>query len=363
MVIKYPDIYEETAVFQMKTRWISGQGLLATIDEPHRQQRKILNTSFSPGQLKEIFPIMYNYSHSLEGIGQCTLGYSFEPLIEDLYNPCGEAFNGVEATIFLMHVLRVLLPYIVNIGSAHLRRHILEWIPYPRLQRVREIVDTLDKTAKEILQAKRAVLTHGDEAMNKMADHGKDTMSLLLKSDVTADAEDRISDVELLGHMSTLIFAGMNTVSHTTSRILHQLSRYQEIQNKLRDELLNMQARSIQDGNDLTYDDLLCLPYLDALCKETLFPAVSFIGRRTQESTTMRLTSNTYLGLWGNDAHEWRPERWFDTNIVKGSGGTKTPGEAAGPAGYRFAEMEMKAILYTLLPSFGFDLPSDKEIC
>lgn len=81
-----------------------------------------------------------------------------------------------------MHFLRILLPYIVKFGSAKFRRRILEWTPYPRLQRLREIVDTLDRTATEVLQMKRAALERGDQELAQTTGEGKDIMSVLCKS-------------------------------------------------------------------------------------------------------------------------------------------------------------------------------------
>lgn len=64
----------------------------------------------------------------------------------------------------------------------------------------------------------------------------------------------------------TLIFAVDETTSVALSRILHVLSLHPEIQEKLRLELMNTQ----NERWDLSYDDLMKLPYLDAVCKETL---------------------------------------------------------------------------------------------
>lgn len=136
---------------------------------------------------------------ALEIVGQCGLGYSFDPLVEKAHNECGRAFKALESvhplwvsqppltlflisqrpTIFPMHVLRILLPYIVKIGSPQFRRRVLEWTPYPRLQRVREIVDTLENTSKDILKMKRAALERGDEELVKLTAEGKDIMSIL----------------------------------------------------------------------------------------------------------------------------------------------------------------------------------------
>jgi cytochrome P450 len=48
--------------------------------------------------------------------------------------------------------------------------------------------------------------------------------------------------------------------------VLQLLATHPEIQDKLREELLD--ARSA--GADLSYDTLVELPYLDAVCRETL---------------------------------------------------------------------------------------------
>ncbi len=52
------------------------------------------------------------------------------------------------------------------------------------------------------------------------------------------------------------------------SRVLHLLSKYPGAQDKLRQELV--EARGKKDGEDLSYDELVSLPYLDAICRETL---------------------------------------------------------------------------------------------
>ena len=65
---------------------------------------------------------------------------------------------------------------------------------------------------------------------------------------------------------STLIFAAMDTTSSALARILHLLSTNLDVQNKLRQEIVEARSRN---GN-LEYDDLVALPYLDAVCRETL---------------------------------------------------------------------------------------------
>jgi len=63
----------------------------------------------------------------------------------------------------------------------------------------------------------------------------------------------------------TLTFAAMDTTSAALGRILFLLSIHQDVQNKLRQEIT--EARK---SGDLSYDELVALPYLDAVCRETL---------------------------------------------------------------------------------------------
>lgn len=64
---------------------------------------------------------------------------------------------------------------------------------------------------------------------------------------------------------STLIFAAMDTTSNAISKTLNLLAEHPEVQEKLRRELVE----ASQEG-DIPYDDLVHLPYLDAVCRETL---------------------------------------------------------------------------------------------
>ena len=84
-------------------------------------------------------------------------------------------------------------------------------------------------------------------------------------------------------HRSTFILAGMDTTSNALSRILHLLSQNPSVQEKLRAEILEAQGEAGTDSDaHIPYDDLVKLPYLDAVCRETLrlHAPVEAIGRR-----------------------------------------------------------------------------------
>lgn len=57
----------------------------------------------------------------------------------------------------------------------------------------------------------------------------------------------------------------MDTTSNALSMTLSLLAQHPLVQHKLREEILEA-----AQGEDLDYDALVSLPYLDAVCRETL---------------------------------------------------------------------------------------------
>lgn len=64
---------------------------------------------------------------------------------------------------------------------------------------------------------------------------------------------------------SLLLFAATDTTSHLMAQVLQLLAEHPDIQDKVRAEIL-----ASRGGQDISYDQLQALPYLDAVCKETL---------------------------------------------------------------------------------------------
>lgn len=60
----------------------------------------------------------------------------------------------------------------------------------------------------------------------------------------------------------------MDTTSNALSRIFGVLATHPEAQETLRQEILD--ARERIGDKDFTYDELEALPFLDAVCRETL---------------------------------------------------------------------------------------------
>ncbi|KAJ7684337.1 cytochrome P450 [Mycena polygramma] len=163
------------------------------------------------------------------------------------------------------------------------------------------------------------------------------------------------------------------------------LSLHPSIPRKLREELFTLSTENP------TMDELNSLPYLESVVREVLrvHAPVTFLDRLAMEDDVLPLSKpyidkagnahdtlmipkgqiihmpilsvNTDPEIWGDDAAEFRPERW-----------EKVPGAAsgipsvwanlftffAGPnncIGFRFSLVEFKALLFTLIRAFEFE--------
>ncbi|KAI0631279.1 cytochrome P450 [Trametes polyzona] len=423
IVVKDQYSYEQPDWFIKSNLLTLGPGLLSTLGDHHRKQRRMLNPIFSINHMRHMMPIFYDVGHklraaveervraapaeidmlnwmgrtALELIGQAGLGYSFDPLEEDVTpDVYADAIKAYVPALYDLSVFRWTLPYLVHIGTPSFRRRVMQWIPMTRLHRLQSVVDTMHRRATEIYREKKARLDKGDETFLQQVGEGKDLMSILLKANTQASAEDRLSEEELIGQMVTMTFAAMDTTSNALSQILHLLAQRPDVQARVRAELRDASP----DGRDLPYDELVALPFLDAVCRETLrlYPPATFIFREAQrdmvlplsepirgvDGTLMReiavpkdtvvhvgiMGSNMNKKTWGPDAWEWRPERWLApqpeavteahipgvySNLMTFIGG----GRAC--IGFKFSQLEMKVVLALLLSNFSFEL-SDKPI-
>ena len=83
--------------------------------------------------------------------------------------------------IFRTSILRTILPFVQNLGSAAFRRHVIEWLPVPIVQEMKGLVDTLYGEAERIVADAQEALDGGDEGTKQLVSEGKDILSVLRK--------------------------------------------------------------------------------------------------------------------------------------------------------------------------------------
>jgi cytochrome P450 len=177
----------------------------------------------------------------------------------------------------------------------------------------------------------------------------------------------------IMGDVSILTIAMHDTTASTMSFCLTELARRPALQDALYVEVTKVLANK-QNGGDtmqrpMTYDDLYEMPLLTKVLNETLrlYPAVSYGTQRELEKDTWltvgpqgstekvlvpkgtnvmchNFSNHRNKELWGEDANEWKPERWEgygDIDAINfdgpdGEDGWRTAYSARNPQSLRF---------------------------
>lgn len=368
---------------------------------------------------------------ALEYVCQGGLGHSFDALNPHSENEYIHAVRMLGQTTLRLLFLRPFIPFFVRNFSLYWRNKMVDWAPIQALKDLRRIVQVMDDASQKIFAAKKAALKGDLTDVVVMPDsppietHGQDIMTIMLNANISSSETDRLSDAELVGQINTLIFAGLETVTSAICRILWILACNPSAQVRLRSEIRNAKCASHSsswEDVDLPYNVLNRLPYLDAVVKETLrlHPPTSLLGRTVRQDTALPLhrpilsrsgealdqiaipkgttlilsilNANLDKDVWGEDAREWRPERWLEAHnseddeydfgddessehqqgrMPGAKNEMRYPGVYAnmmtflggGRAciGFKFAEMEIKQVVVALLSRLHFSLPGTPD--
>ncbi|KAJ3995867.1 cytochrome P450 [Lentinula boryana] len=407
-----------------------GKGLLTTTGEHHRKQRKMLNPVFSIAHMRSMMPIFNDVVNQLRGalsqrvqngpqeidllgwmartalelIGQSGFGYSFDNMMDDVpkHRYSIIAKDLVPVLTRLAFARFYILPLTIKLFPKRVRVFLMNAIPWKALHDVRDMVNYMHELSVDIYKEKKRALEEGDEAVVRQIGNGKDLLSIMVRENMKADSEDKLEEAEIVAQCKW--FATFTPVltprtKSAMSRILYLLAHHPKVQDKLRAEIVA--ARTERGGSQLSYDELVGLPYLDAVCRETLrlYPPVSSMLRKNTEDTIVPLSqlvrgvdgnkvteiflpkgttvmisilnSNRNPELWGPDVLEWKPERWLSP-LPEAILNTKMPavyshlmtfsGGSRSCIGFKFSQLEMKVVIAMLVENFKFSLAPNKEI-
>ncbi|KAL7277259.1 hypothetical protein ACG7TL_009112 [Trametes sanguinea] len=439
ILVKDADAFEETDMFIETNKLLFGDGLISTLGQQHRKQRKLLNPVFSLANLRAVLPRIQPIANELvdrlrsglpqdggavemdllpwlrmgtiEYVGRGILGIDFNCL-----DPA-KASDYVNA-ISTVHHQGAATPPFRTMGS---------------LRELREMARLMDKAARQMFLSKKAEV---ENAGHDLEGSTTDLMSIMIRANSSTEDSARLSEDELVGQINTFALAGQETTTSALARLLWVLAQEPPAQTRLRSEvreakITHARASGMNESEwqrvSLPYDVLIGLPYLDAVVRETLrlYPSTNMMYRVATKDATLPLHrpirsstgeelstvyvpkgtnviisilgANRNTHVWGPDANEWRPERWLapasesdnaenraprdldfgDESVMSATLGPDASSESKNVRypgvfgsmmtflggsraclGFKFAEMEIKQILATLISTMHFDLPS-----
>ncbi|KAJ7246829.1 cytochrome P450 [Mycena haematopus] len=405
-LVSRPDIYQKAPAMRSSFEILVGRGILSVENEEHKRHRRALNPAFGVPQVRVLTEIFVEKAvqlrdiwagqvaqgngaarievtswlrrMTLDVIGQAGFNYRFDALETDgKPNELNDAFTD------LLHS-----PHALRYAGFRLAQGIvpfLKLVPGPGWNIVRAARNKMFGIGKQIVNKSKADIraSEGEKALGGR----RDLLSSLLKANMSTSIPEshRLDDTEVVGQIPAFFVAGHETTSLATSWALHALSANPAAQNKLREELLTLST------DNPTMDELNSLPYLEAVVREMMrvhAPVVhtqrmamqddilplakpyidkegnahdSFPIPKGQRIHIPILAINTDKEIWGEDAGEFRPERWEKIP----DSASAIPGVwanlltfFAGPhncIGFRFSLVEIKALLFTLIRAFEFE--------
>ncbi|KAJ3115814.1 hypothetical protein HDU96_011092, partial [Phlyctochytrium bullatum] len=174
----------------------------------------------------------------------------------------------------------------------------------------------VDEVVYAQIRRKREELEASGDGMSKTAD--TDLIDLFMAYD------DGITDPQLRDMVLNMVLAGRDTTAQSLSWCIYTLTLRPDIVAKMREEI----SRTVGDALP-TYDKVSGMKYITAVFYETLrlYPSVRWNTKVSVKDDVLpggiHIPAGTEINwhpycmgrlqeVWGPDAKEFRPERWFD---------------------------------------------------
>ncbi|KAG8381444.1 hypothetical protein BUALT_Bualt06G0122600 [Buddleja alternifolia] len=185
----------------------------------------------------------------------------------------------------------------------------------------------------------------------------------------------------------SFIIAGKDTTASTLSWFFYMMCKYPLLQEKIVEEVreaakLDENSSIKEIAKSITEEALDKMQFLHAALTETLrlYPAVPADGKMCFSDDTfpdgfsvkkgnlvsyVPYSMGRMKSLWGEDAEEFKPERWLDENgVFQQESSFKFTAFQAGPRiclGKEFAYRQMKVFASVLLSAFSFKLVDEHK--
>jgi cytochrome P450 len=325
--------FEKPAILRKGFSRILGLGLFLAEGKEHKWQRKTMMPAFHFRHVKNLYGTFWEKSLELvEEVSGYSDGESYNDArgIEvkawasratlDIIGLAGmgQDFGSLQNEDNPLNItyLRLFKPsrigQIIAILNTFLPAWLVKTLPLQRNDDIKNASDTIKKTCFDLIQQKKTAMEKGNTE--------KDILSVALESG-------GFSDEDLVNQMMTFLAAGHETTASALNRAVYTLCKYPSIQRKLRAEVHSRLDPHLTTALPISSDLIDNSPYLQAFCQEILrlYPPVSATGREAVVDTTIAntpipkgttiiislLAINTSTALWGDDAQEFRPERWL----------------------------------------------------
>jgi cytochrome P450 len=370
-----PEGYRRPIPLEQVTRGMGMEtGLFGAEGQKWYAQRRMVMAAFSPTHVRAFFPLLLKVASRLNGrwLKAMQAGQGID-LQADLMRFTVDAIAGLAfgaETNTLESDDDIIQHHLDKIFPALFRR-LNTLIPYWRWFKLPRDRD-LDRSMVVVMKAIDAYVAQARQRMRDEPARQTQPCNLLEAMIVAADQPGSgVTDADVGPNVLTMLLAGEDTTANTLAWAIYLLHQNPHTLRMAQDE-----ARRVVSGGlaAMTMDDMADLPYLEAVCNETmrLKPVAPFrVVQALRDTVIADVAVPKDTLIWAVSRHDtlddryfanataFEPQRWLDADAAQASAAKRlsTPC-GAGPRvcpGRYLALVEMKLALATLLSQFNIE--------
>ncbi|KAB2043761.1 hypothetical protein ES319_D01G041100v1 [Gossypium barbadense] len=337
------------------------------------KHRKILNPAFHQDKLKNMLPAFYQSCNEMiskweemvskEGYSELDVWPYIVNMTRDVISRAAFGSSYEEG--------RGIFQLLEDLTSLTIKVFQSVYIPGWRFLPTKTNRE-LKMKHKDIKESLREMIKRREKAIKAGEESNEDLLDILVESNIREmEAKHKGMSIEdVIEECKLFYFAGQETTSVLLVWTMVLLARYPDWQTKARDEVLHVLGDRKPDADGLNRLKVVTMILYEVL---RLYPAVVSLARSIPKEIklgNLLLPAGTELLLpilqihhdkdhWGDDAHEFRPER-FAEGVSKATKSQVTFLPFGwGPRiciGQNFAMMEAKMAMAMILQRFWFEL-------
>jgi cytochrome P450 len=337
-----------------------GNGLLTSVGEEWKQNRKLIQPAFHKKKLDEFVKLMQRSTEeSIQKLKLENKNVSFD--IAPFFNAL--ALDIISKSMFGAQVEKDA----IRISEIIIQ---LNKLAIDRLNN--PITTMLFRNNKDIVLVKE-LDTYIYKIMNERRASGdkKDDLLQMLLDARDEETGEGMSDVQIRDEIMTIFIAGHETTACALSWAVYAIGKNKEVLTKLREEINSFTG-------EINFDTIFSLQYFKMVVEETLrmYPPAWSMGRRTYAIDTfgnyqVRPDTNILIPIYYMHHHkdywekpeEFIPERFHPSTRNNINRFVYLPfgGGARMCIGNHFAMMEMILVLFLFIKNFDFEIPNEFE--
>ncbi len=344
---------------------LGDNSLLFLQGERHQRERRLLTPPFHGERLQSYANLIYSITDEVTKKLEMNQAFNVRAIMQEItLKVILKAVFGItegERYQQLEDLLKAWLSFFDSPANAAiiffpvLQKDWGSWSPWGRFLRIKAKID--DLIYAEITERRQQENYGGNDIL---------TLLMLAKD----EAGNPMSDQELHDELLTLLIAGHETTASSLTWALYWIHYCPDVAEKLRSHF-----SILEHNNDLL--DIIKLPYLDAVCSETLriYPVIlttflrilqtplDLMGYQFKPGTAF--APAIYLVHHRDDIYpnpkQFRPERFLERQFSPyeyfpfGGGSRRC-------IGMELAKMEMKIVIFTILSTYQLKLRSSRPL-